>query len=86
MSEQGNSIDYGDRIRLVEKRMHNLETYNHTMDNQMISIMNSLNENIITIVSELKARGFVKENEEKEKVEDRMEEDTITDIIWRHLD
>ena len=60
--------------------MHNLENYNHNMANQMISILNSLNENIITLTSKVKARSVVVENGEKEKVEDRMEEDTINDI------
>lgn len=71
---------------MVEKRIHNLETYNHSMANQMISIMNCLNENIITLTGKLKARGVVVENEENDKGEDRMEEDTIMYITQSHLD
>lgn len=57
-----------------------LETYNHNMANQMISILNSLNENIVNLVGKLKARGFLEENEEKEKIKDRMNKETKTDI------
>ena len=42
--------------------MHILETYNHNMANQMISILNSLNANIVTLASKLKAKGFTEEN------------------------
>ena len=52
----------------------------------MISILKSLNENIVTLAGKLKAKGFLEDNEEKDKAEDRMEEDTIMDITHSHLD
>ena len=73
-------------IRLVEKGMQNLENYNHNMANQIISILNSLNENIVPLARKLKTSGFQEDNEEKDKEKDRMEEDTITDITHSHLD
>lgn len=84
--EQRNPTDQGDRIRMVEKRMHNLETINHTMANQMLTIMKSLSENIVSLGGKMKARGLVVEKDGKDNEEDRMDEDTITDITQSHLD
>ena len=52
----------------------------------MISILNSLNDNITSVVGKLKARGFLEDNEEKEKFKDRMDEGTTMDITNSHLD
>lgn len=84
--EQGNPKDQGERIRLFEKRMQNLETFNHNMANQMLTILNSLNENIISLGDKLKSRGFIMEKDWKDNDEDKMEEDTIMDITQSHLD
>ena len=66
--------------------MQNLENYNRNMANQMISILNSLNDNITSLAGKLKAKGFLEVNEEKEKVEDRMDEGTTVEITVNHLD
>lgn len=52
----------------------------------MISILKYLNENIVTLVGNLKARGFLEDNEEKDKAEDKMDEETITNITHSQLD
>lgn len=52
----------------------------------MISILNSLNDNISSLARKLEARDFLKENEEKDIAEDRMDEDTTTNIAFSHLD
>ena len=46
----------------------------------MISILNSLNDNISSLAEKLKAREFLEENEEKERARDRMDEDMTINI------
>lgn len=71
---------------MVEKRMQNMDTLNHNMANQMLTILSSLNENLSSLGHKLKARGFVMEKDGKDNDEDMMEEDTIIDITQSHLD
>ena len=52
----------------------------------MLSILKSLNENIVSLSGKLKARGLVLEEDEKDNDEDRMEEGSIMDITQSHLD
>ena len=52
----------------------------------MLSILKSLNENIVSLSGKLKARGLAAEEEEKDNEEDRMEEGSIMDITQSHLD
>ncbi len=52
----------------------------------MLIILNSLNENIVSLGGMLKIRGFILEKDEKDNIEDRMQEDTIKDITQSHLD
>lgn len=53
---------------MAEKRIKNLENYNHNLTNQMIAILTSINDNISSLARMLKARGLLDENEEKEKI------------------
>ena len=48
----------------------------------MISILNSLNENIVTLVGKLKVRVFLENNEEKENGKDRIDEETKMYITY----
>ena len=76
----------GDQIKLVEDRMKNIEKFNFSMVDQMLSIRKSLNENIVSLSGKLKARGLVVEEEKKDNEEDSMEEGSIIEITQSHLD
>ena len=71
---------------MAKKRILNLENYNHNLANQMISILNSINDNILSLAGVLKPRGLLDENEEKDGGRARMEEDVTTDITFSSLD
>ena len=43
-----------DRLSLVEKRIQNLENYNHNLANQMLSLLCSINDNITSLTSWVK--------------------------------
>ena len=66
--------------------MQNLEKYNHNMANQMLTILNSLIENIVNLGGKLKAWGYLVEKYGKDKGKEKIEEDTIMDITQSHLD
>ncbi len=70
-----------DRISLAEKRILNLENYNHNLANQMISILNSINDSII-----LKARGLLNESEDKDRERAKVEEDVAIEITFSSID
>lgn len=59
--DHGNLIDQADGLSLVEKIIQNLDNYNHNMENQMISILTSLNDNISSLARKMKARGLLLE-------------------------
>lgn len=84
--DHGNLADQGDGLRLVEKRIHNLENYNHNLANQMISILTSINDYIYSLSEKMKDRGFLQDNEENDRVRDRMDEVMTTDITSSNLD
>ena len=42
-------LDSADRLSLAERRIHNLENYNHNLANQMICPLKSINNNIISL-------------------------------------
>ena len=52
----------------------------------MISILNSINDNISSLIGMLKARGLLDENEEKGRERARMEDDVMNDITFSSLD
>ena len=81
-----NQKDQEDQFNLAKKRILNLENYNHNMANQMISILNSINDKILSLTWVLKARGMLDENEEKDRGRERMEEDVATEITFNSLD
>ena len=71
---------------MVEKRILNLENYNHNLANHMISILNSINDNIFPLIGMLKARGLLDENEEKDRRRARIEEDVPNDSMFTSMD
>lgn len=83
---QDNQKDQEDRISLAKRRIQNLENYNHNLVNQMISILNSINENILSLTGVLKARGLLDEDDDKDRGRDRTDEDVATDITFTSMD
>ena len=84
--DYGNLNDQGDGLSLAEKRIWNLENYNHNLVNQMISILTSINNNISSLAKMWKARGLLDENDEKDRARDKTEEDMTTNITFGSLD
>ena len=82
----GNQKDQEDQLSLAEKRILNIKNYNHNLVNQMISTLNSINDNILYLTRMLKARGLLDESEEKDKERARMEEDVETKKTFNSLD
>ena len=70
---------------MAERRIQNLENYNHNLANLMISILNSINDNILSLTEVLKDKGLLDENEEKDIGRARMEEDVTTDITFSSM-
>ena len=77
-NEKNNLTNLGDRMKMVEERMKNMEKFNYSMSNLMITILKSLSDNIFNISGKLKSRGFFMEKDGKDNDEDRMEEDMLT--------
>ena len=69
-----------DRLSLVERRIHNLENYNHNLANQMITLLSSINNNIISLIGWIKDRGMQEDEEGKDREEAKLEDDTAKDI------
>ena len=46
--------DQDERLSMVERIILNLENYNHNLSNQMISLLNLINENILSLTGWLK--------------------------------
>ena len=55
-TEANRRMDLADRLSLAERRIHNLENYNHNLVNQVISLLNSINNNIIYLTIWIKDR------------------------------
>ncbi len=58
-------MDQVERLKLAEKRINDLENYDQIMANNMMSILNSMDDNIQTLTDVLEARG---ELEKKSRV------------------
>ena len=52
----------------------------------MISILNSINDNILSLTGVLKARGLMVEDEEKDRGRAKTNEDVATDITFTRMD
>ena len=64
---------------LMERRVKNIENYNHNLASQMISLLASINDNILSLSGKLKDRNQLEEgfNQNRDKV--RLEDDKATD-------
>ena len=77
--EENRRMDPVDRLSLAERRIHNLENYNHNLANQMISLLNSINNNIISLTGWIKDRDMQEDQEGKDKEEARLDDDSTKD-------
>ena len=71
-----------DRLSLAEKRIQNLENYNHNLANQMLSLLCSINDNITSLMSWVKDR----EGQEEEIGKDREEAKSAKDNTFPNQD
>jgi hypothetical protein len=52
----------------------------------MISLLNSINDNIMSLTSVLKARGLLDEDDDKDKGRAKIDEDVAIDITFASMD
>ena len=72
-------MDPADRLNLAERRIHNLENYNHNLANQMITLLSSINNNIISLTGWIKDRDMQEDEEGKDKEEAKLGDNTAKD-------
>jgi len=72
-------MDSADRVNLAKRRIHNLENYNHNLANQIVSLLSSINNNIISLMGQIKDRDTQDDEEGKDKEEARLEDDSAKD-------
>ena len=78
--------DQVERLSLAERRIHNLENYNHNLSSQKISLLNSINNNILSLIGWLKYRVLQKDEDGKDREKTRLEEDSAKDNIYTSQD
>ena len=78
-TEANRRMDPANRLSLAERRIHNLENYNHNLANQMISLLNSINNNIISLTSWIKDRDTQEDEQGNDMEEARLEDDSTKD-------
>ena len=83
---QENQKDQEDRFSLAKRRIQNLENYNHSLANQMISLLNSINDNILSSIGVLKVRDLLDEDGDKDRGRARTNEDVAIDITFASMD
>ena len=64
---------------LMERRVKNIENYNHNQASQMISLLASINDNILSLSGNFTDRNQLKEEEDQNRDKDRPDEDNTTD-------
>ena len=70
-----NQMDQGERLKTAEKRLNELENFNQIMANNMMSVLNSMNDNILTLIDVLEARGELEKKSGVKSETARVEED-----------
>ena len=80
--ESNRKMGMADRLSLAEKRIQNLENYNHNLANQMLSLLCSINDNITSLTSWVKDR----EGQEEEIGKDREEAKSAKDNTFPDRD
>ena len=81
-----NVKDQDERYSLAERRILNLENYNHNQVNKMISLLNSINDNILSLTIFLKDRGFLGGEDGKDRGKTRSKDEMAMDITYTSLD
>ena len=77
--------DQDSRERLTKRRFKNLENYNHNLESQMISLLSSMNDNIISLLGKLKDRNLLVEEEGHNRDKARSDEDKAKDSTLMSL-
>ena len=85
-TDANRSMDSANRLGLVERRINNLENYNHNLSNQMISLLSSINKNIMSLTDWIKDRGTQEEEEGKDREKARPKEDSAKVNIYTSQD
>ena len=65
---------------MAERRIQDLENYNQILANHMISILNSINDNIQTLTGVLEARGVLEKKAGEESETARSAKDGANEI------
>ena len=63
----------------MERRVKNIENYNHNLANQMISLLASINDNILSLSGNLRERNQLVEEEDQNRDKDRIDDDKAMD-------
>lgn len=64
---------------LMERRVKNIENYNHNLASQMISLLASINDNILSLLENLKDRNQMEEDDKQNRDKDRLDVDKAKD-------
>ena len=59
-----------------------MENYNHNLSNQMISLLNSINDNILSLTGVLKDRGLLGDEDGKDRGKARSKDESAMDITY----
>ena len=77
-----NQMDQGERLKMAERRINELENFNQIMANNMMSVLNSMNDNIQTLTDVLEARGELEKiSGVKSETVDQKEKDAKGSIL-----
>ena len=63
----------------MERRVKNIENYNHNLASQMISLLALINDNILSLSGNLIDRNQLEEEEDQNRDKDRLDEDKATE-------
>ncbi len=78
--------DEDNKESLNERRIRNLENYNHNLASQMISLLSSMNDNIQSLASKLKDRGFTVEEAGQNREKAKLDDDKATISTFTNMD
>ena len=70
---------------MIERRVKNLENYNHNLASQMISLLSKINDNILSLLGELKDKGLLVGEEGQNRGKTRTDDDKATDSTFTSL-
>ena len=74
-----NQGDWNSWETLMERRVKNIENYNHNLASQMISLLASINDNILSLSGNRIDRNQLEEEEDQNRDKDRLDEDKAKD-------